>query len=81
MVANILSADSSLTLRMASLGQNSTILEYSHVEYQIKGYHQIQQQGEIFCRQTPLCPAVWVKGQNSTFSEHGNVAYQIKGTH
>ena len=53
-VANIISADSSLTLPMASLGQNLTILEHGHIEYQIKGYHQIKQQGGKYFAGRPL---------------------------
>ena len=54
MVANILSADPSLTLGMGLLGQHSTFSEHGHVAYQIKGNHQMQQRGSKYIACRPL---------------------------
>ena len=65
MVANILPVDPLRTLRMGSIGNNSTILEHDHVAYLIKGNHEMQHHRSKYfaCRPLPdPCPCFW--GQN-----------------
>ena len=74
MIANICPQTPPLTLGMGSLGQNSTFSEHGHVEYQIKGNHQIQQHSsKLFARRPLPNPAVGVKISKFNFFKHGHI--------
>ena len=64
-------------------GQNSTLSEYGHVAYQIKGNDACSNmEANILPADPPADPRVGgSKGKNSTFLEHGHVEYQIKWNH
>ena len=93
MVANILPTDPYsyplLTLRLGSVGRNSTLSEHGFVAYQIKENHECNNMVANKLpadRPTPppTPPRPWGWGKyvkNSTFSEHGDVAYQMKWNH
>ena len=71
------------TLGMGSVGQNSALLEHSHVAYQITGNHECSNMvaNILPADPSPTTLGMGSIGQNSTFSEHGHVAYQIKWNH
>ena len=56
------------TLGMGSIGQNSTFSEYSHVAYQIKENHKMQQHGsKYFARRHPTTLGDGVKRSKLNF--------------
>ena len=81
MVAKILLADPSLTLRLGSKGRNyKKKSEHDHVACQIKGITN----ANILPTDPPpplLTLGMGSIGQNSNFSERGHVTNQIKGNH
>ena len=68
-----------LTLEVSSRAQNSTISEYGHVSYQIKGNHEISNMVANILPADPHFLTLEMGSKFNLFSEHGHVAYQIKG--
>ena len=67
------------TLRMGSMGQNSTFLEHGHVAYQIEGNHECSNIiANILPADAQPHPGDEVNKSKFNFSEHVHVAYQIK---
>ena len=68
-----------LTLGVSSRAQNSTISEYGHVAYQIKGNFESSNMVANSLPADPHFLTLEIGSKFNLFSEHGHVAYQIKG--